>query len=102
MMRFAADENFNNDILRGVNRHYPDLDFDVVRIQDTAISGQDDLHILAWVHDQNRILLTHDIKTMPEERRGALELLTNSVGCLDKFIQQRSKMFAVARHKRQI
>ena len=31
MLRFAADENFNNDIVRGLLRRAPDLD--IVRIK---------------------------------------------------------------------
>jgi hypothetical protein len=30
MLRLAADENFNNDILRGVNRRNPTID--IVRV----------------------------------------------------------------------
>jgi hypothetical protein len=40
MLRFAADENFNNDIVRGLLRREPDLD--IVRIQDVNLSGADD------------------------------------------------------------
>jgi len=36
MLKFAADENFNNDILRGLLRKIPELD--IVRIQDTEFS----------------------------------------------------------------
>lgn len=35
MLRLAADENFNNDIIRGLLRHKPDLD--IVRIQDVGL-----------------------------------------------------------------
>lgn len=62
-MRFVADENFNNDILRGLKRHYPDLD--VVRVQDTEIYEADDPVVLEWAAQTGRILLTHDAKTMP-------------------------------------
>ena len=62
-MRFAADENFNNDILRGLRRHYPDLD--VIRIQDTEIVGAEDEVVLEWALKTDRILLTHDRKTIP-------------------------------------
>jgi Domain of unknown function (DUF5615) len=58
----AADENFNNVILRGLLRQVADLD--IVRIQDTEVSGADDPTMLEWCASENRILLTHDIKTM--------------------------------------
>lgn len=63
-MRFAADENFNNDILRGVLRRYPALD--VVRIQDTEVYEAEDPVVLQWVATAGRILLTHDTRTMPD------------------------------------
>ena len=37
MLRLAADENLNNDILRGLLRRRPGLD--IVRIQDVGLSG---------------------------------------------------------------
>lgn len=63
MIRFAADENFHNDVLRGLSRRVPDLD--IVRIQDTEIYGADDPAVLEWVANEGRILLTHDVRTMP-------------------------------------
>ena len=62
MLRFAVDENFNNNILRGVLRRLPDLD--IVRIQDTEIAGGDDPKVLEWAAQTNRILLTHDVSTI--------------------------------------
>ena len=40
MLRLAADENFNADIVRGLRRRFPDID--VVRVQDAGLSGADD------------------------------------------------------------
>jgi len=40
MTRFLADENFNNQIVRGVLRQNPDVD--IVRVQDVELSGVDD------------------------------------------------------------
>lgn len=61
-MRLLADENFNNDILRGLRRRKPDLDF--LRVQDTDIHQADDPAVLACAAREKRILLTHDVKTM--------------------------------------
>jgi len=44
MLRLAADENFNNDILHGLLRQKPDLD--LVRVQDVGLSGADDATVL--------------------------------------------------------
>jgi hypothetical protein len=46
MLRLAADENFNNDIVRGLLRREPGLD--IVRIQDVGLSGADDPTVLEW------------------------------------------------------
>lgn len=62
MIRLLADENFNNDIVRGLLRRQPNLD--LVRVQDVGLAGADDPTILAWAAQENRILLTHDVATM--------------------------------------
>lgn len=62
MLRLAADENFNNDIVRGLLRHMPGLD--IVRVQDAGLSGAKDQEILAWAALEGRVLLTHDLATM--------------------------------------
>ena len=64
MLRLAADENFNNDILRGLLRRNPSLD--IVRIQDAGLIGADDPTVLAWAAQEGRILVTHDIATMSQ------------------------------------
>ncbi len=62
MLQFLADENFNNDIVRGILRRNPE--FDIVRVQDIRLSGADDPTVLEWAAQENRILLTHDVRTI--------------------------------------
>ena len=62
MLRLAADENFNGDIVRGLLRRNPKLD--IVRVQDVGLSGADDPSVLQWAADQGRIVVTHDISTL--------------------------------------
>ena len=62
MLLLAADENFNNDIVRGLLRRKPELD--IVGVQDVGLSGADDPAILAWAAQQGRVLLTHDVSTI--------------------------------------
>ena len=62
MLRLAADENLNNDIVRGLLRRIPDLD--VVRVQNVGLSGADDAAVLEWAARENRVLLTHDVSTL--------------------------------------
>jgi hypothetical protein len=62
MLLLAADEDFNNNILRGLLRRKPELD--IVRVQDAGLSGADDPAVLDWAAREGRVLLTHDVSTM--------------------------------------
>jgi hypothetical protein len=62
MVRFLADENFNNQIVRGMLRQNPGID--IVRIQDVGLSGADDPTVLEWAAQEGQIVLTHDVATM--------------------------------------
>lgn len=62
MLSLAFDENFNFDIVRGLMQRAPDLD--IVRVQDTILSGADDPAILQWAAGEGRVLLTHDRNTL--------------------------------------
>ena len=61
-LRFLADEDFDNDIVRGLLRRLPTLD--VVRAQDVGLSGQRDPVVLARAAQEDRVILTHDVSTM--------------------------------------
>ena len=61
-MRFLADENFDNRILRGIRRENSDVD--ILRAQDTEMVGADDRKLLEWSAQEGRILLTHDVQTL--------------------------------------
>jgi hypothetical protein len=62
MIRFLADENFNNDILRGFQRRIASVD--MVRVQDTQLIGAPDPLVLAWAATEQRVLLSHDLATL--------------------------------------
>lgn len=62
MIKLAADENLNANIIRGLLRRNPEVD--VVRAQDAGLSGADDPTILQWCANQGRILLTSDVTTI--------------------------------------
>jgi predicted nuclease of predicted toxin-antitoxin system len=61
-VKLLADENLDNDILRGLLRRRPALD--ILRVQDVGFSGADDPTVLAWAAGEGRIVLTHDAATM--------------------------------------
>jgi predicted nuclease of predicted toxin-antitoxin system len=64
MFRLLADENFNEDIVRGLLLRQPDLD--IVRVFDNGLAGADDPEILSWAAENSRIVLTHDRATMAD------------------------------------
>ena len=64
MIRFAADEDFNADIVRALRRRLPELD--IIRVQDVGLSGADDPTVLALAASDARVVLTHDVSTMTQ------------------------------------
>lgn len=61
MLRFAADENFHNDIVRGIRRRTRDID--IVRVQDAGLMGAEDQTLLEWAAREQRLVLRHDAAT---------------------------------------
>ena len=61
-LRFLADEDFDNDIVRGMLRRLPNLD--IVRDQDVDLSGALYPRVLEWAAQEGRVLLMHDVSTM--------------------------------------
>jgi len=68
MLRLLIDENFNHRILRGLTRRCPSLDF--VLAEQAGLKQADDRDVLTWAARENRVILTHDIKTLvPDAKR---------------------------------
>jgi predicted nuclease of predicted toxin-antitoxin system len=67
MLRLAADEDFDGDIVRGLRRRLPALD--LLRVQEVGLSGAADPDVLQWAAGQGRVLLTHDFDTLIGEAR---------------------------------
>jgi predicted nuclease of predicted toxin-antitoxin system len=62
-IRLVADENFHGAVVRGLLRRPRSVD--IVRVQDVGLSGAEDSVILDWAAREGRVLLTHDISTVP-------------------------------------
>ena len=71
MLSFLADEDFNGRIARGLLLRKSDLD--LARVQDIGLRGADDEIILEWAEDHDRLLLTHDARTIPRHVRNRLQ-----------------------------
>ena len=63
MLALLADENFKAQIQTGLRRRLPTVD--LVSVQDLEIRGLDDPDLLARAASVNRVLLTHDVNTVP-------------------------------------
>jgi len=63
MIRFQAAADLNQGILRAAIRRRPTLDFQSAT--ETGLAGLTDPEVLALAADQDRILVTHDMRTMP-------------------------------------
>lgn len=62
--RFLTDMNFNQRIVAGLRRRAPGLD--LMTVQDLGMQRMPDPELLAEAQALDRILLTHDINTMPK------------------------------------
>jgi hypothetical protein len=62
-VRFQADADFNEDIVRGVLRRESQVDFSTATTSN--LRSLSDVQVLAFAARDNRILVSHDRKTMP-------------------------------------
>ena len=64
MLPLLIDENFNQRILRGLLRLLPHLNY--VLVANVGLKGADDPTVLQFAAQENRIIVTHDVQTMPK------------------------------------
>ena len=84
MLRLLIDENFNQRILRGLRLRVPSLDYVVV--QETDMQGLQDAPLLQEAAVLQRVLVTHDLKTVPRHayaRVAAGELMLGIIAVPD-------------------
>jgi Domain of unknown function (DUF5615) len=94
MLRLISDQNFSGRILRGIGLRIPDLD--LVRALDAGLAKAPDSVLLQWAAEEDRILLTHDVNTIPgfayDRVRAGLEMpgvfLVDSHMAIGKAIDQ--------------
>lgn len=61
--RFLADENIDPDLVLGLRRKTDGID--IVRVQEVGLRTYGDAAILQWSANEGRILVTHDLRTIP-------------------------------------
>ena len=62
-VRFQADADFNQNIVRAVRRRAPAIDFQTAH--EAGFHGLDDPAVLAQAARESRLLVSHDRRTMP-------------------------------------
>lgn len=62
-IRFQADADLNEDIVLGLTRLEPEVDFQTAT--EAGLRGLPDPGVLSRAAQENRILVTHDRRTMP-------------------------------------
>ena len=67
MLRYLVDENFNQRIVRGLTRRWPEID--IVLAQDIGLASASDSAVLERAALEDRIVLTHDVRTLVPEAR---------------------------------
>ncbi len=79
-IRFLADEDFNDWIVKGPLRREPLIGFETV--PEVGLRGVPDPMLLAFAAEQGRILVSHDLSTMPAHFGPFLESGRHSPGLL--------------------
>lgn len=64
-VRFQADEDLETQIIKGLRRRQPLLEIET--IPSAGLRGKPDSAILAFCAEQERVLVSHDLKTMPTQ-----------------------------------
>jgi predicted nuclease of predicted toxin-antitoxin system len=62
VLRFLIDHDFNERILRGVRSR---VEVDAVLARAVGLAHKPDPQLLFWAAAENRILVSHDLQTMP-------------------------------------
>ena len=74
---FQADADLNEDIVLGLTRLEPQIDFQTA--SEAGLRGLPDLEVLSYAAQDGRILVSHDRRTLPKHF-GALVQNTTSAG----------------------
>jgi hypothetical protein len=63
VIRLLVDQNFNGQIVGGLTQRDPGLD--LLHARDVGLAAAPDPMILEWAATHDRVLLTHDRRTIP-------------------------------------
>ena len=74
-IRFQADYDLRRPIITGLKRREPTIDFRTAH--QAGLAGLDDKSVLATAADDGRLLVSHDVSTMPENFARFIEARTS-------------------------
>lgn len=77
-VRFLADADLNRAIVSGVLRREPSVDFLTAHV--AGLRGMSDAEVLALAAERERVLVSHDVGTMPAQFRAFREAGKHSSG----------------------
>ncbi len=64
MLKLVSDHNFNRLLIIQLRHLLPELD--LVQVRDVGLARASDETILEWAANEDRLLLTHDLRTVPK------------------------------------
>lgn len=79
-VRFLADADLNRAVVTGVVRREPSIDF--LAAQAAGLRGLQDRQVLAIAANLGRVLVSHDVNTMPAHFRTFCSIGRTSPGVL--------------------
>jgi hypothetical protein len=91
MVRFLADASLHDAIVTGCLRREPAIDF--LSAHEARLEGVPDPDVLAFATNQNRILVTSDLRTMPRHFGDFLEANGQCAGVF--LVRQRAPLAEV-------
>src|SRR5690349_12231127 len=91
MVRLLVDQNFDERLLRGVQSRLPHLD--IILARDAGLAEVSDPQLLEWASANDRVLVSHDARTVPKY---AYERLAAGRRMAGVIIVRRSTTFATA------
>lgn len=80
MLSLLIDQDFNQDILRGLARRISNLDS--VTAYEVGLSEATDPEVLTWAATEGRVLVSHDRTTMPNHAAELMEEGKNIAGVI--------------------
>lgn len=63
--RFLTDQDFNENIIRGVERLEPNVEF--LKVREIGLEEASDSEVLEYAAENQWIVLSHDVQTMSKE-----------------------------------